>query len=119
MHFVWTFRVEWPDISFLVISMDDSVQVRCTRCKSVFRERARRMQGGYSRQCPTCDVILFFEDYSPDINIKRAMTTARRIRKELRELEAASLTGTGSAGTSRSFTGRRHSAGREEGDDEE
>ncbi|MBR0756087.1 hypothetical protein JQ604_28265 [Bradyrhizobium jicamae] len=99
--------------------MDDSVQVHCTRCKSVFRERAARLRGGYSRQCPTCEVILFFEDYSPDTNIKRAMTTARRIRKELRELEVASLAGTGSAGTSRSFAGRRQSAGREEGEDED
>ena len=26
--------------------MDDSVQIRCTRCKSTFRERARRLQPG-------------------------------------------------------------------------
>jgi hypothetical protein len=110
-------RLSGPHISFLVIAMDDSVQVRCTRCKSVFRERARRLQGGYSRQCPTCEVILFFEDYSPDTNIKRAMTAARRIRKELRELEVAGLTSAGSAGTSRSFSGRQRGGGR--GDDED
>ena len=98
--------------------MDDSVQVRCTRCKSVFRERARRLQGGYSRQCPTCEVILFFEDYSHDTNIKRAMTTARRIRKELRELEMAGPSGASSAGTSRSFSGRQHGGGREADEEE-
>ena len=99
--------------------MDDSVQVRCTRCKSVFRERAGRLRGGYSRQCPTCEVILFFEDYSQDTNIRRAMLTARQIRKELRELEAATLTTGGSAGTSRAFAGRQQSAGREEAADGE
>ena len=41
---------------------DDSVQVRCRRCKGAFRERARRLQNGYSRQCPTCEVVLFFDD---------------------------------------------------------
>ena len=69
--------------------MDDSVQVKCTRCKSAFRERARRLQNDYSRQCPNCEVVLFFNEDSPDANIKRAMTAARRVRKELREAEAA------------------------------
>jgi hypothetical protein len=69
--------------------MDDSVQVCCTRCKNVFRDRARRVQSGYSRQCPSCEVVLFFEDDSPDKNIKRALTSARDLRKVLREIEAA------------------------------
>jgi hypothetical protein len=68
--------------------MDDSVQVKCTRCKSAFRERARRLQNGYSRQCVTCEVVLFFDEDSPDANIKKAMRMARRVRKELREAEA-------------------------------
>jgi NAD-dependent SIR2 family protein deacetylase len=68
--------------------MDDSVQVKCTRCKSAFRERARRLQNGYSRQCLTCEVVLFFDEDSPDANIKTAMRAARHVRKELREAEA-------------------------------
>ena len=69
--------------------MDDSVQVCCTRCKTVFRDRARRVQSGYSRQCPCCEVVLFFEETSPDKNIKRALSSARSLRKVLRDLEAA------------------------------
>jgi hypothetical protein len=69
--------------------MDDSVQVKCTRCKSAFRERARRLQNGFSRQCPNCEVVLFFDEDSPDANIKRAMQMGRRVRKELREAETA------------------------------
>jgi predicted nucleic acid-binding Zn-ribbon protein len=69
--------------------MEDSVQVRCTRCKNVFRDRARRLQNGYSRQCPSCEIVLFFDEDSHDANIKRAMRSARRARKELRENEAA------------------------------
>lgn len=69
--------------------MDDSVQVCCSRCKNVFRERARRMQSGFSRQCPCCEVVLFFEESSPDKNVQRALTLARGVRKLLREEEAA------------------------------
>jgi hypothetical protein len=66
---------------------DDSVQVRCRRCKGAFRERARRLQNGYSRQCPTCEVVLFFDEDSQDQTIRRAMTTARNVRAALREAE--------------------------------
>ena len=75
------------DAALPSLSMDDFVQVKCTRCKSAFRERARRLQNGYSRQCLTCEVVLFFDEDSPDANIKRAMRMARRVRKELREAE--------------------------------
>ena len=66
---------------------DDSVQVRCRRCKGTFRERARRLQNGYSRQCPTCEVVLFFDEDSQDQTIRRAMKAARNIRAALRETE--------------------------------
>ncbi len=69
----------------------DSVQVHCTRCKTVFRERARRLQNGYSRQCPSCEVVLFFEEDSPRPNIKLAMRKARAVRKLLREAEQAAV----------------------------
>jgi predicted nucleic acid-binding Zn-ribbon protein len=72
------------------IVMEDSVQVRCTRCKNVFRDRAKRLQNGYSRQCPSCEIVLFFDEDSHDPNIKRAMRVARRARKALRESEGAS-----------------------------
>jgi hypothetical protein len=34
-------------------------------------------------------VVLFFEDTSPDRNIKRALASARGLRKVLRDLEVA------------------------------
>ena len=67
--------------------LDDSVQVRCRRCKGVFRERARRLQNGYSRQCPTCEVVLFFDEDSHEQAIRRAMKAARQVRAALREAE--------------------------------
>lgn len=88
--------------------MDDSVQVRCRRCKTVFRERARRMQNGFSRQCPCCEVVLFFDEDSAEPTIKRSMKVARRIRAELREQEFLALTESrGSGALSRHGTGGR------------
>ena len=72
----------------------DSVQIRCTKCKNVFRDRARRLQNGYSRQCPCCEVVLFFDEDSQDANIKRAMRLARRVRRELRDAEIADASAT-------------------------
>lgn len=67
--------------------MDDTVQIRCSRCKGVFRDRAGRVQSGYSRQCPGCEVVLFFEETSNDRNIKRALVDARVLRQKLRDPE--------------------------------
>jgi|SRR5689334_5425 len=102
------------------MSMEDSVQINCTRCKNVFRERARRLQNGYSRQCPCCEVLLFFDEDSQYPNIKRAMRTARNIRKEQRELEAAEsfFVASSGAGSSRRQSHRERSQGRSEGADE-
>jgi hypothetical protein len=96
--------------------MLDTVQIKCTRCKNVFRERAKRMQNGHSRQCPCCEVVLFFEEDTQDVNMKRAMRTARRVRRELREFEAARMMSS-SAGASRLHGGRGRSDAR--GEDEE
>jgi DNA-directed RNA polymerase subunit RPC12/RpoP len=67
--------------------MPDSVQIRCTKCKSTFRDRARRLQPGYSRQCPNCEVIIFFEESSSDKNVQTTLLAASRLRRVLREQE--------------------------------
>lgn len=72
--------------------MNDSVQIRCTRCKSTFRERAKRLQPGYSKQCPNCEVIIFFEESAIDKNVQKALLDARRLRRELREQDEVKLT---------------------------
>jgi predicted nucleic acid-binding Zn-ribbon protein len=95
--------------------MDDSVQIKCNRCKTVFRDRARRLQNGYSRQCPSCEVLLFFDEDSQQPNIKSAMRQARLLRKQLRELEAAgAFTRTSSPSKSRRYAGRGRSDARTE-----
>ena len=49
---------------------------------------ARRVQSGYSRQCPNCEVIIFFEESSNDKHVETALLAARRLRRVLRENEA-------------------------------
>lgn len=93
--------------------MDDSVQIKCNRCKGVFRDRATRLQNGYSRQCPSCEVVLFFDEDSQQPNIKSAMRTARHLRKQMRELEAAgAFAETSSSPRSRRYSGRGRSDAR-------
>lgn len=92
-----------------------SVQIQCTRCKNVFRDRAARLQDGYSRQCPSCEVVLFFAEDSQHPFVRRAMRNARKARKELREAEAARRAAPGPRLVrSRSFAGRAQSAERED-----
>ena len=67
--------------------MDDSVAIHCKRCRSNFRDRARRLQPGYSRQCPSCEVVIFFEDHVNDENVQSALRTARDLRRKLKEAE--------------------------------
>jgi predicted nucleic acid-binding Zn-ribbon protein len=68
--------------------MDDSIQIRCTRCNARFRDRARRIQSGYARECPNCNVLIFFESESHDDHIKRALKAAHRMRRALATAEA-------------------------------
>jgi hypothetical protein len=94
--------------------MDDSVQIRCHRCKSTFREKARRLQSGYSRQCISCETMLFFDDDSNDRNIRRTLREAKQVRKALREAEFEKLTATPVASTGREFSNARSTtSGRE------
>ncbi|OJU14736.1 MAG: hypothetical protein BGN84_09020 [Afipia sp. 62-7] len=65
--------------------MDDSFLIRCPKCRGSFRDKARRVQNGYSRQCPMCERVLFFEEGMPDKSIQKALIEARTLRKALRE----------------------------------
>jgi predicted nucleic acid-binding Zn-ribbon protein len=67
--------------------MDDSIQIRCPRCNSSFRDRARRIRSGYTRECPSCNVLIFFESEAPDERIKRALKAAHKMRRLVAEAE--------------------------------
>jgi hypothetical protein len=67
--------------------MDDSIQLRCARCKSSFRDRARRVRSGYTRECPSCNVLIFFESESHEETIKQALKAAHKLRRRLADAE--------------------------------
>jgi Zn-finger nucleic acid-binding protein len=65
--------------------MDHTVQVTCPNCRTRFREHARKMIDGFSRQCPNCEAVIFFNEDSPKLQIKTAMKAARAVRRALRD----------------------------------
>jgi hypothetical protein len=67
------------------VEIEETIQVRCSRCKLKFRDKARRVRDGYSRQCPSCERMLFFVDGSPNQDINHALREAERVRKLLRQ----------------------------------
>jgi hypothetical protein len=67
------------------VGIDETIQVRCSQCKVKFRDKARRVRDGYSRQCPSCERMLFFIDGSPKQDINDALREAERVRKLLRQ----------------------------------
>jgi DNA-directed RNA polymerase subunit RPC12/RpoP len=71
----WTWAVGFP--------VDDTLKVRCSRCKSTFREKARRVQSGYSRECPGCGALIFFEEGSANECINRAFKDAQAVRRKI------------------------------------
>ena len=73
------------------MSIEDTVQICCSKCKSKFRDKARRVLSGYSRQCPSCECMLFFEDGSPNKGVHDVLREAARVRKALREEEAEKI----------------------------
>jgi predicted nucleic acid-binding Zn-ribbon protein len=70
------------------VAMEDTIQVRCSRCKTKFRDKASRVRDGYSRQCPSCERMLFFIEGSPNKDLHDALRDAERVRKALREQQA-------------------------------
>src|SRR5262245_51318086 len=92
--------------------MEDTVQIRCHRCKGCFREKARRVQNGFSRQCITCETMLFFDEGSADKNVQRTLREARKVRKELREAEFEKLANMPMVASGRDSSSRGSSSSR-------
>jgi uncharacterized Zn finger protein (UPF0148 family) len=65
--------------------MNNEFQITCYRCKGKFRERAGRVMRGYTRQCPSCEAVMIFDDQSQQLEIKAAIKRAREIRAALKE----------------------------------
>jgi predicted nucleic acid-binding Zn-ribbon protein len=78
--------------------IDDKIRIRCSKCSTVFRERAQRVRNGFQTQCPNCLRLITFDNASEDSNIRRALKSAREVRQAVADLAHAA--GKGDAVTS-------------------
>ena len=69
--------------------IDDKIRIKCSKCSTVFRERAERVRNGFQKQCPNCLKLITFDNASEDSNIRRALKSAREVRKGGRRSEAS------------------------------
>lgn len=92
--------------------MEQAVQVTCPRCKARFREQARRLVDGFSRQCPSCEAVIFFNEGSPKPEIKKALEAAHSARRAFRAVADEK-----SVRTAKTFALSRHSRHAETIDD--
>ena len=61
--------------------IDDKTRIKCSKCSTVFRERAQRIRNGFQTQCPNCLRLITFDTASEDSNIRRALKSAREVRQ--------------------------------------
>jgi predicted nucleic acid-binding Zn-ribbon protein len=67
--------------------IDDKIKVKCSKCSTVFRERAERIRNGFQKQCPNCLKLITFDSSSEDANIRRALKLAREHRQAVADLK--------------------------------
>jgi predicted nucleic acid-binding Zn-ribbon protein len=69
--------------------IDDKTRIKCSKCSTVFRERAQRIRNGFQTQCPNCLRLITFDNASEDSNIRRALKLAREVRQAVADPEHA------------------------------
>jgi predicted nucleic acid-binding Zn-ribbon protein len=69
--------------------IDDKTRIKCSKCSTVFRERAQRIRNGFQTQCPNCFKLITFDTSSEDANIRRALKSAREVRQAVADLAHA------------------------------
>jgi predicted nucleic acid-binding Zn-ribbon protein len=69
--------------------IDDKTRIKCSKCSTVFRERAQRIRNGFQTQCPNCLRLITFDTASEDSNIRRALKLAREVRQAVADPEHA------------------------------
>jgi hypothetical protein len=67
--------------------IDDKIRIKCSKCSTVFRERAERVRNGFQKQCPNCLRLITFDNASEDSNIRRALKSAREVRQAVADLK--------------------------------
>jgi len=62
---------------------DEKIKIKCTKCSQIFRERAQRIRDGFQTNCQHCNRLITFDATSEDMNIRRAVISAKEVRMAL------------------------------------
>ena len=68
--------------------IEEKVKIKCSKCTSIFRERATRLRNGHQLNCPQCNRLITFDSGSEDPNIRNALQRARETRLALDDAAA-------------------------------
>jgi endogenous inhibitor of DNA gyrase (YacG/DUF329 family) len=60
----------------------DKIKVECPACGQEIKEPAKKIRAGLSLACPRCKNALKFEEGSPHDSIRRALSAARKLRRQ-------------------------------------
>src|SRR5260370_42517267 len=69
--------------------IDDRIKIKCSKCSTLFGERAQRVRNGFQKQCPNCFKLITFDTSSEEANIRRALKSAREVRQAVADLAHA------------------------------
>lgn len=62
--------------------MSEMIRVQCPKCGGLMKAKARAIRGGFSMPCTHCAEKIAFESESNDSSIRRALSEARRLRRQ-------------------------------------
>jgi endogenous inhibitor of DNA gyrase (YacG/DUF329 family) len=62
--------------------MNELIRVQCPKCGGTMKAKARNIRGRFSMPCTHCSTAITFESESTDSSIRRALSQARRLRRQ-------------------------------------
>lgn len=63
--------------------IDEKVKIKCSKCSHVFRERAGKVRDGFQTNCQQCNRLITFDMNAEDKNIRKALMSARDVRRAI------------------------------------
>jgi hypothetical protein len=69
--------------------IDEKIKIKCSRCSHVFRERAGRVRDGFQTNCQHCNRLITFDVSAEDKNIRKALVSAREVRRAIEAQQLA------------------------------
>ncbi len=58
----------------------EKVSITCPECQKTFKETANKVRAGLKLPCPACKAEIHFEAKAENLNIRKALSAAKRVR---------------------------------------